>query len=110
VAGRRAEALLRAHLDEGQLQDWEANKQFYVMTPNQRRYRIRVGLAGNVRLVSGGPVGLPGYGRGYLAHDGQNLCAHVSGVPIEDNLLTQKLLLEAPGGEEQFLAMANPHG
>jgi hypothetical protein len=102
-AKRRARALLEEHLDERQLEQWRNGEEFTVEC-GRRTYRIRLGLAGNVYLVENNGA-KPPQGRSYL----RRYCCHVyhpdGDVPNEDNVLAQKLLLEAD--EDAFLAMAN---
>lgn len=107
-ARRRAEALLLEHLDEKQREEWTTGKYFHVETAGGTRvYRIQYGLAGNVQLVK---CDQPVNGRyGTPLRAGNRFCAHVyhpdGPVPNEDNVLAQKLLIEA--SEADFLAMAN---
>jgi len=98
VADRQAEKLLMEHLDDEQRTDWLRNEAFDVRVPSGRTYRIRRGVAGNV----------------YRTHDSlgrftrRRYCCHIdtSLAPTCDNVLTQKLLLEAD--EDEFLRLANP--
>ena len=111
VAERKAKALLREHLSDEQLVEYETDGSFTVETADgARRYRIGRGIAGNVRLLAcreDPPVLVAANGR--PIREGARFCAHVyhpdGDVPVEDNQLAQKLLIEA--AEEQFLAMAN---
>lgn len=106
VAQRRAKQLLLDNLTEQQAAEYRANEFFHVETADGRRcYRIHYGLTGNVWVMRDDDARSDtprenGAIRGY--------CCHVSdpSIPIEDNLLTQKLWLETR--EAEFLALANP--
>jgi hypothetical protein len=88
-----ARELLLSHLDEEQTEEWQRCRRFHVQTANgERTYRIREGITGNIRLIREG-------------QEVEEYCIHPSGYPIEDTLLTQKLLLETD--EEEFLRIAN---
>jgi hypothetical protein len=95
VADRKAEALLLEHLDEAQRAEWTEKDSFTVYTAGgDRRWVIRRGLAGNVYLME------PRMQR-FCIHE-----YHPDGrVPLADNVLAQKLLLEAD--EQRFLEIAN---
>jgi hypothetical protein len=95
VADRKAEALLLEHLDEAQRAEWAEKDSFTVYTAGgDRRWMIRRGLAGNVYLME------PRMQR-FCIHE-----YHPDGrVPLADNVLAQKLLLEAD--EQRFLEIAN---
>lgn len=89
----RARELLIDSLTEEQRKQFETNNEFEVVGSRGNRYIIEGhSVVQNVRARSG-PRG------------GRRLCAHPSGVPLEDGLLTQKLLLETD--EDAFLAVAN---
>lgn len=116
VAERRAEALLLEFLDPTQRQEWLESKaksstpHFHVITKGGvRKYKIKYGLAGNIVLAEAKEA--PVNRHGVPIRVGARFCAHVyhpeGWVPDADNVLAQKLLLEAEGGEDQFLAMAN---
>lgn len=104
IAQRRARALLLEMLDEAQTEQWEREKAFTIETADGlRQYRIRHGVAGNITLIKDGDrAAAPGsYLRRYCFH------AYYPGgdMPVEDNVLAQKLFIEAD--EEGFLALAN---
>lgn len=108
IAQRRAQGLLLEHLTAEQRREWETSRAFIVHTADGKRaYRIEYGLAGNVRLVKADEAPVGRYGR--LLSVGARFCMHVyhpdGPVPNEDNVLAQKLLLEAD--ERQFLDLAN---
>jgi hypothetical protein len=96
-ADKKAEALLRCLLREDQRAQYERERAFEVVTSKgggTRRYRLRKGRTGNVFLVNE-------HGReveSYCIHPNEN-------VPDADNLIAQKLLLEAD--ETEFLRIAN---
>lgn len=98
-ADKRAEALLLVNLTAEQAEDYRRTKSFEVIQPLQfgrpvRRYRITFKFAGNVFLVDE-------QGRAVAQY-----CIHArEPIPIADNMLAQKLMLEAD--EEQFLRVAN---
>jgi hypothetical protein len=95
LAGARARALLREHLDETQREHFERAGSFIVVAQSGRRYRIRAANTSNVRDET----------------DGANYCVQFRSdpqclsIPLEDLLLAQKLLLECD--ETQFLRIAN---
>lgn len=109
VSARRAETLLLEHLTDDQIQSWRKNKQFTVHTADGKRlYSIAYGMAGNIRLVKlegEAPVSK----HGHPLKVGNCFCMHVyhpdGEVPTEDNVLAQKLIIEA--NEEEFLRLAN---
>lgn len=96
VAKSRAEALLVSNLDVEQAESFRKSRLFVVHSRDKkRRYRIEHGMAGNVKLLS---------------PDGRvvaSFCIHPleRGIPAEDVMLAQKLMLEA--AEEEFLRIAN---
>lgn len=93
AAAARAQVLLEENLSEEQRKQLADNNWFEVVTP-KAKYRIRRGWAGNVDRI----------GDDGRAHD--RYCIHPSEeVPHEDNMLAQKLLLEAD--EDTFLRIAN---
>jgi hypothetical protein len=102
LAERRAEALLREHLDETQWRDWTAHKRFHVQTADgERVYEIRRGRAGNIYLVKGVNPRQPHVKR-FCFHE-----YHPNGrVPVADNVLAQALFIQYD--EERFLELANP--
>lgn len=107
VAQRRAEQLLLENLTEQQRESWKHNRFFSVDSADGRRtYRIRSGITGNVLVIRDADVPWhkprrpDGVLRAYCCHLTPN-----AQCPVEDNVLAQKLWLEAR--EEDFLAMAN---
>jgi hypothetical protein len=99
VARFRARSLLLEVLDDHQRREYDEHKRFHVRGSRGRRYCVvaddRVGVVANVNVVDeAGKV---------LAV----LCAHPSGLPLEDSWTAQKLALECD--EELFLATANVH-
>lgn len=100
------------HLSDRQRESWNEDRCFYVQTADgEREYRIEEGLAGNIWLAKLGVAGDLSTKLGDPLAEGMNFCAHVDHpdghIPYADNVLAQKLLLESPGGEAQFLAIAN---
>jgi hypothetical protein len=95
AAQLRARELLRAHLNDEQRAEYDRRRSFVVETPRGRRYRIKSTSSYNVH----GEV------------DGIDYCvqlrsdATARGVPLEDQMLAQKLLLELD--EPRFLRIAN---
>src|SRR5215212_6839975 len=87
-ARRRAEALLWAWLSPAQRQQYRARRWFEVTTASGRRYRI----------LRGGVVRLDPRGSGYCIEA-------TSPVPVADEMLANKLLLETD--ERRFLATAH---
>jgi hypothetical protein len=95
AARTRAHALLLSHLTPAQRQTFEANKWFVVEGGRSKtRYRIRShACAGNIELLDGEQV----------TH---RLCGHCDHtIPLGDQLLAQKLMLELD--EDEFLKLAN---
>lgn len=108
IAARRAEKLLLENLNDTQREEWGAEHAFTVHTADGKRaYKIAYGLAGNVRLVKAEEAPLSKHGRPLSV--GARFCMHVyhpdGQVPHEDNVLAQKLLIEA--NERGFLDLAN---
>lgn len=92
-ADKRALALLMSHLTPEQARQYRMERQFEVRTA-ERRYRIRHGWAGNIEQLDG---------KGIVV---ARFCIHPSfPVPTDDNVLSQKLMIEA--NEELFLRTAN---
>lgn len=100
LAQRRARALLVQHLTTEQRRTYEAYAYFDVDVGG-KTYRIRQGTHGNVRLLekpTGPRMAVP-------AVEKISFCAQPSGVPDEDAMLAQKLMLETE--ERKFLEIAN---
>jgi hypothetical protein len=87
-ARRRAEALLWAWLSPAQRQQYRARRWFEVTTASGRRYRV----------LRSGVVRLDPRGSGYCIEA-------TSPVPVADEMLANKLLLETD--ERRFLATAH---
>ncbi len=89
----RAESLLLSALTPDQTKDFRKTSEFTVISKDGKRtYRITYGIAGNVILIEKGkPVA--------------RYCIHPTGIPTEDVMLAQKLMLETD--EESFLRIAN---
>lgn len=93
-ADRRAEKILREHLDTNQRKEYKANAAFHVVTADGKRYRLKKGWAGNVEEIDAAGKAIARY------------CIHPrESVPHDDNLLAQKLLLETD--EREFRRIAN---
>lgn len=90
-AQQRARALLMTNLTPAQRDSLEKN-QFFDIDIGGKLYRIRQGTHGNVRLVENG-------------RETTLFCAQPNGVPTEDAMLAQKLMLETD--EAAFLRVAN---
>jgi hypothetical protein len=84
----RAEALLWAWLSPAQRKQYRARRWFEVTTTSGRRYRI----------LRGGVVRIDPHGSGYCIEA-------TSPVPVADEMLANKLLLETD--ERRFLATAH---
>jgi hypothetical protein len=94
AASERARTLLLSMLEVHQREQLQRDKFFEVIARHsKRRYRIRQGTHGNVRL-------LDAQGREVTRY-----CGQPSGVPTEDCMLAQKLQIEHD--EEAFLRAAN---
>lgn len=93
----RAEAALLAHLTPEQAAQYARDRHFEVVSRQGgkvRRYRIHHGWAGNILVLD------------EKNREIERLCIHPTRqVPYADNLLAQKLLLEAD--EDQFRRIAN---
>lgn len=87
----RARQLLHLALTRDQQRSLE-ERRFFDMNVNGRTYRIHYGTHGNVRLIQGGV-------------ETRLYCAQPNGVPTEDAMLAQKLMLETD--EPAFLRVAN---
>lgn len=109
-ASRKAEELLLETLNAAQQEEYKKERSFTVHTADGKRtYKITYGTAGNVILLEAKePVNSK---HGYPIRTGAQFCMHVyhpdGHVPHEDNMLAQALLLQSPGGEDEFLAHAN---
>lgn len=93
AAKGRAERLLLGALGPEQRKDLTEKNCFYLHTQSGRRYRIDRGTHGNVKLVD--------EKNGVISR----FCAQPPGVPAEDAMLAQKLMLETD--EQSFLRVAN---
>lgn len=93
AAEMKAEELLRSCLSGRQGEDLEKLGWFDVPVSQDRTYRVKRGMAGNVYLLGADGV------------EKERFCAHPSGVPHADAMLAQKLMLEA--AEAKFLKIAN---
>jgi hypothetical protein len=95
-ASVRAERLLVEHLSDEQRAEYELLKRFHVIV-GDRKYRVERGWSGNVKLIEAAPDGE------FVV---ESHCIHPrEQVPYEDNMLAQKLLLEAD--EEAFRRISN---
>lgn len=94
-AEARAEELLKASLTEPQRQEYAKDKSFTIISKDgNRTYRVKKGWSHNVERIDA---------EGKKIH---TLCAHPQQpVPLADNQLAQKLMLEHD--EDTFLKMAN---
>lgn len=92
-ARARAEKLLLESLNPEQRSDMLERGRFYLLTQSGRRYRIDRHTHGNVKLVDekGGLI--------------EQYCAQPNGIPADDAILAQKLMLETD--EKAFLKVAN---
>lgn len=108
-ADKRAEALLLEHLNSEQTDEYREGHCFTVHTANgARAYRIACHFTHNITVTvcDEQPESMPNYCS--RLQRGMSLCGHVYSrerVPNCDNMLAQKLMLEAC--EDEFLAMAN---
>ena len=90
---QRANDLLMMHLDEKQRRDWRLRQQFYVRSQSGKRFRIRnLGSMNIDEMDEGDRVRA-------------NHCIVAPGVPLPDQLLAQKLMLEH--NEAEFMRVAN---
>jgi hypothetical protein len=98
----RSRELLLSHLTPAQRETFERNKWFIVEGGlSKQRYRIRAlgHMVANIDVLSGPALEL-------VSH---RLCGHcdLEAVPLFDQLLAQKMMLELD--EERFLKVANRH-
>lgn len=94
LARQKAKTLLLSMLAVKQQEQLQKERFFEVIGKATRRtYRIREGVAGNIRV-------LDTEGREVTQY-----CAHPNGIPTEDVMLAQKLQIEHD--EETFLRVAN---
>lgn len=93
AAERRAEELLLRFLDIQQRKDYQRNRRFTVVARNKRRYVVRLGLQHNVDRIGDD---------GFISH---NICGYVPGVPAQDNMLMQKMMLEVD--DDDFCKRSN---
>lgn len=94
AAKKRAERLLKRHLDSEQLRQYAKNKTFRVVGGDGASYEVRPNWSGHVERLNskGEPV--------------ERYCIHPDSlVPIPDNQLIAKLMLEAE--PERFKRIAN---
>jgi len=89
----KARELLASCLDEHQSAEFALRGQFHVTARSGRRYCIKQGRAGNVTSPD-----TQGHTINYCIHD-------LVGLPAEDTMLAQKLMIELE--EEDFLRIAN---
>lgn len=109
-ADRKAEVLLLRHLSDAQRAEYVATGAFMVVLGSGARYRIKKGWAGNVQRAEPLQMQDNADGRIELSANDFNpveqFCIHpVDSVPFCDNMLAQKLLLEAD--ETNFRRIAN---
>lgn len=95
TAQARARELLRSHLDEAQRTEFDRSRSFIVVAPSGHRYRITAANTFNVQDET----------------EHSDYCMQFRsdpdcrGVPLEDLMLAQKLLLECD--EREFIRIAN---
>jgi hypothetical protein len=104
AAMARSRELLLEHLTPTQRESFERNKWFVIEGGKSRmRYRIRAAphMVANIDVIA-----VRASGEEAVSH---RLCAHcrLDEVPLFDQLLAQKLMLEFD--EERFLSLANRH-
>lgn len=96
-ADAQADRLLGFVLSEAQRKQYKRDRAFDVIvgrTGETRRYRIKYGWAGNVYVID------------ERGREIEKLCIHPDAqIPIADNLIAQKLLLES--NEAEFRRIAN---
>lgn len=95
LAKEKARKLLVEHLSAAQRKTYE-EKAYFDVELDGKSYRIHQGTHGNVRLLT------PRAGR---IVEAVRYCAQPDGVPAEDAMLAQKLMLETD--EAAFLKVAN---
>jgi hypothetical protein len=92
-AAKKAEQLLVANLNPTQKKRWKEAQEFVVLSQSGRRFVITNGRNGNVREVDDQGNRL------------RSFCIVSPSVPVPDQLLAQKLMLEC--AEADFLRIAN---
>lgn len=87
--------MLLEHLSQEQREQYEEHEAFLAEAPSGRRYLILYGMTSNVAELDENNRQIARY------------CIHARqrGVPVEDVMLAQKLLIET--NEEEFLRIAN---
>lgn len=94
AASTRALALLQSFLDDEQKKSLQQHRYFDVISRHsRRRYRIHYGTHGNVRLLN------------EAGREVTRYCAQPEGVPTEDAMLAQLLMIR--NEEAEFLNVAN---
>ena len=93
LAVEKAEALLRAHLDDEQQATLDREQAFLVSVKSGRKYKVKRGQRGNVREMDD------------QGQEVRSFCIHPDDVPDQDAMLAQKLLLEHD--EPAFRRIAN---
>ncbi len=94
LADEKADQLLRDVLTPEQLEEFAALQYFTITSQSGKRYRIRLGRAGNIEELD--EAGNPSH----------KICCHpADNVPDKDTIVVQKLLLEHD--EVEFLRQAN---
>lgn len=98
AASARARSLLLSYMTDAQRESFEKDKKFDVLAPSGNRYVLHDFMSANIDVL--GP-------NGDLQH---RLCVHIGeyGVPKEDTILVQKIMLEN-GMEEELTRLANKH-
>lgn len=109
AARARSLELLLAHLSPAQRETFERNKWFVVEGgKSKQRYRIRDAghMVANIDVLALEKLPEPPFHKEVVKH---RLCGHcdLSAVPLFDQLLAQKMMLEFD--EERFLSLANRH-
>lgn len=95
AAKARATKLLVSHLSQTQRAEFLSNGTFRVNGPSGRRYHVVRGSYRNVSVFENGV-------------ETASLCVHITaGVPDEDTMLMQKLMLEDAEQEKEVLGAAN---
>lgn len=94
----RAQRLLEAHLDEEQLIEFKKKHRFRVKGQDGLVYLVTYESHGNVWLVETGPTGKPIPRKNFCIVPTEN-------VPIYDQMLAQKFMIESDIGE--FMRIAN---
>ncbi len=100
VAQRKAERLLLEHLDADQHVEYRTHNRFTMTGSDGKTYRVYRGFTSNIQHIKTTKAGVV-----LVA----TLCVLSPGVPVEDNMLIQKLALETDARSLRRTAVVTRH-